>query len=521
MQIQTLLGQYQQTSANPSLQNVARPQGTEQLNQLSSSIRDLGAGNVFEGSVTSVKDGQVTIALTNGESLSARLDGTVSLLEGQSMFFQVKNNDGQTIAIRPYMVEGNQANPTLMNALKAANLPVNGKNLSMVNQMMEEQMPIDKNSLQQMARMISMNPNTDVKTLVLMQKLEIPTTPENISQFQNYMDDKQAITKTMDSFMDELPKVMSSDTMAPEEMKQMAKEMVSILTEGIDTPSNPTEAQAQAVRMQGHTLSDVMSKKQLTEFTDKLNQLFEGKLEFSKDMPVAKALTELTQQLEQNTNLSKEQLSQLFSGKEFTEMLKNVMEQQWLVTPRELGKNHKIGKLYEKMESQLQKMEQVLKSSGQDSEEIKSLAQDIRNNISFMDKINENYTYLQIPLKMSGQNASGELYVYSNKKGGGTGENEDLTAFLHLDMDHLGPTDVSIRLHNKDVSTKFYFEDDATYDLVEAHIGELQERIQKKGYHCEVELYNEGNTVNFVEDFLKKDEKTAGQVRRYSFDMRA
>ena len=46
------------------------------------------------------------------------------------------------------------------------------------------------------------------------------------------------------------------------------------------------------------------------------------------------------------------------------------------------------------------------------------------------------YTYAQIPLKMSGQHASGELFVYTNKKALAQGE-KDLTAFLHLDLVHL------------------------------------------------------------------------------------
>jgi flagellar hook-length control protein FliK len=165
-------------------------------------------------------------------------------------------------------------------------------------------------------------------------------------------------------------------------------------------------------------------------------------------------------------------------------------------------------------------MENVVKASGQDSHNISMLASDIRSNMEFMDRINEAYTYVQIPLKMSGQNASGELYVYTNKKQLAEGK-EDLTAFLHLDMDHLGPTDVSVRMHGRDVDTKFYFDNDETYELVEAHLPELEERLKAKGYHCSITVVNEGKQVNFVEDFLKKDQPSAGLVHRYSFDMRA
>jgi flagellar hook-length control protein FliK len=137
-----------------------------------------------------------------------------------------------------------------------------------------------------------------------------------------------------------------------------------------------------------------------------------------------------------------------------------------------------------------------------------------------MNQINEAYTYAQIPLKMSGQNASGELYVYTNKKALVEGKH-DLTAFLHLDMDNLGPTDVSVRMQGSEVSTNFYLDSDAAFELVERNVPVLEERLRKKGYNCQVSVINESKHVNFVEDFLKKDMPSAGQLHRYSFDMRA
>ena len=80
------------------------------------------------------------------------------------MFFQVKSNDGTQIAIRPFVVDGNGVNYTLMTALNVAGLAVDADHLSMVNRMMQEQMPIDRNSLQQMARLVSANPDIDVQT---------------------------------------------------------------------------------------------------------------------------------------------------------------------------------------------------------------------------------------------------------------------------------------------------------------------------------------------------------------------
>jgi translation initiation factor IF-1 len=120
MQVSDLVRQYHNAAGQIQMT------GTAGVKKLASSLREMGAGNVFEGTVNSVKNGQVVLGLSNGQTVNARLDGKVSLKVGQSMFFQVKSNDGTTIAIRPFTVDGSSANLTLMDALKAAKLPVDG-----------------------------------------------------------------------------------------------------------------------------------------------------------------------------------------------------------------------------------------------------------------------------------------------------------------------------------------------------------------------------------------------------------
>ncbi len=151
-------------------------------------------------------------------------------------------------------------------------------------------------------------------------------------------------------------------------------------------------------------------------------------------------------------------------------------------------------------------------------------AAQVRDNIEFMHQINQAYTYVQIPLKMANQNAHSDLYVYTNKRNLGKKEGE-LSAFLHLELENLGTTDVSIKMLENNVSTKFYLSDDAAYDLIEAHLPQLQERLEKLGYHCRVTIENREEKVDFVEDFLQKSQPATaasrGMVHRYSFDVRA
>lgn len=579
MQISDLVGQYHQTTTS----GTDKLTGTKGVENLVASLRSLTKGNIFEGTVSSMKNGRVTLALSNGQQLSARMEGKVPLSVGQSMFFQVKSNDGTQIAIRPFVVDGNGVNYTLMTALNVAGLAVDADHLSMVNRMMQEQMPIDRNSLQQMARLVSANPDIDVQTLVQLKKLGIPITPENAAQFENYLDDKQAITDQMEHFIDELPQALQGEDLPVDQMRGMGVKILSVISENLpDVPeqaafsvvtadatgeilsgdqlmqqetmedtavSNTAGTEAgqtegttqmvldengQPVETSGvpveelpvanqtpHTLGAVLSEEQRNNLNALLGKVLGTDLtSYTKDSGVVEVLKDLQQILKDPLPVERESLGRLFASNEFQSLVKDTMEQQWMLTPEDLKEPDKIGKLYEKMEGQLTRLTEAMKASGQENANVTQLAADVRSNIEFMNQVNQAYTYVQIPLKMSGQNASGQLYVYTNKKALAEGDKE-LTAFLHLDMDHLGSTDVSVKMLNHKVNTKFYLENDGAYELLMANIPILEEKLAKKGYQCSVTVENEAKHVNFVEDFLKKDQPSAGQLHRYSFDMRA
>lgn len=579
MQISDLVGQYHQTTTS----GTDKLTGTKGVENLVASLRSLTKGNIFEGTVSSMKNGRVTLALSNGQQLSARMEGKVPLSVGQSMFFQVKSNDGTQIAIRPFVVDGNGVNYTLMTALNVAGLAVDADHLSMVNRMMQEQMPIDRNSLQQMARLVSANPDIDVQTLVQLKKLGIPITPENAAQFENYLDDKQAITDQMEHFIDELPQALQGEDLPVDQMRGMGVKILSVISENLPdvpeqvassivtadatgeilsgdqlmqqetmedtavsntagTEAGQTEGTTQMVLDENgqpmetsgvpveelpvanqtpHTLGAVLSEEQRNNLNALLGKVLgTDSTSYTKDSGVVEVLKDLQQILKDPLPVERKLLGRLFASNEFQSLVKDTMEQQWMLTPEDLKEPDKIGKLYEKMEGQLTRLTEAMKASGQENANVTQLAADVRSNIEFMNQVNQAYTYVQIPLKMSGQNASGQLYVYTNKKALAEGDKE-LTAFLHLDMDHLGSTDVSVKMLNHKVNTKFYLENDGAYELLMANIPILEEKLAKKGYQCSVTVENEAKHVNFVEDFLKKDQPSAGQLHRYSFDMRA
>lgn len=619
MHISDLLGQYNRNISS----------GTEELKAASgmqkvvSTLEELSSGSVFEGTVSSVKNGKVTLALSDGQTITARLSGKVPLSQGTPMFFQVKSNDGVTIEIKPYTGAGSGGNPILTNALTEGTVPVTERNLAMVDAMMKEQMPIDKQSLLNMARIANMNPGVNITTVVSMTKLGIPVSPEMAAQFENYMTDEHAILQEMDQAMNELADLAGSKNLTPDQAVQMNQKIVTILlpeqtvtgaqvnaegqivtggqitAEGQIVTGGQTTAEGQIVTggqttAEGQILTDgrlgaeeqtvngeqtttagqavregtgsqaigeVLSEQQFSSlgrllqnipslvestklfpeameqdiFIDTLedesvaqNLMIEdaawkaadGKTALDKNLTVSDFLRTVSQILSENNGMASQSIQKLFGSDAYKSLLRNVMEQQWLIQPEALKQEKKISQLYEKLEQQMRQVEDALKEAGVTKTRFPETAAEVRGNIEFMNQLNQAYTYVQVPLKMSGQNANGELYVYTNKKNLRDPDAE-LSAFLHLDLEHLGSTDVSVKMQHRNVKTNFYMADDASYDLVEKYLPVLEQKLKDKGYQCTITMTKEEKKVSFGDDFLRKDMPQTGTLHRYSFDVRA
>lgn len=635
MQISDLVGQYSRNVAN----GTEELHGAQSVQKLVSTIGDLSAGSIFEGTINSVRGGKVTLALGNGQTITARLDGKMDLQQGSSMFFQVRANDGQTIAIRPYTELGNVSNPILLNALSAAQVPATDRTLVMVDTMMQEQMSIGRQSILDMAKLVGANPDANVQTIVQMTKLGLPVTEEMAAQFENYLSDRQALVGEMDLAAGHMMELLSDEALSPETAFSLYEKMLDIFMPGAEaaeagafTAAGQENAAAEAGNVlnaeaagqenaaaaaaeagtgagasaaavgqeaatavaengsastaeaagQGAaeaetgtgvtaeltygrtaeapgTVGELLSKEQMEHLGKMLRnipaligneELFAGGEQeevfvdtLSEEGPeVAKLMAQeeavqaepvlnekltaeqflqkLGRALAQNGEFGFAGMQKLFAGKEFQTVFRSVIEKQWLLQPEELKQEHKVSGLYERLEQQLSQMEEAVRATGSTQNTFLQTASQVHGNLEFMNQMNQIYHYVQLPLKMSGQNANGELYVYANRKNLRDPDAE-LTAFLHLDMEQLGSTDVSVRMQNRSVRTNFYLEDDASYDLVEKHLEVLNKRLKSKGYQSSITVTHEKKDISFKENIVKKGKATVGSLHRYSFDVRA
>ncbi|MCM1191134.1 MAG: flagellar hook-length control protein FliK [Butyrivibrio sp.] len=181
------------------------------------------------------------------------------------------------------------------------------------------------------------------------------------------------------------------------------------------------------------------------------------------------------------------QLQGLFGGKAFQNILTSQLKELWTMRPEDVSKPEKVEELYRRIDRQMKGLLQALETGGQGNSTAYRAAANVAQNVDFMNQMNQMYTYVQLPLHLQHSEAHGDLYVYTNKRSLARSDGQ-VSALLHLDMEHLGPLDVYVTLQESKVSTKFYVADDEILDFIEAHMDILTKRLEKRGYSCSASM---------------------------------
>lgn len=174
---------------------------------------------------------------------------------------------------------------------------------------------------------------------------------------------------------------------------------------------------------------------------------------------------------------------------DFADFLKGNIQNLWSITPDEVADAKQVEQLYNRLDRQLESLTKVLESVNRTGSEAYRATVNLSQNLDFLQQLNQAYTFVQLPLRLQqGNTAHGELFVYTNKKHLAAKDGQ-ISALLHLDMEHLGAVDVYVAMQKEKVNTKFYVQDEEMLDFLAEHMDLLTERLKARGYQCNCEMH--------------------------------
>ncbi|WP_337664185.1 flagellar hook-length control protein FliK [Suilimivivens sp.] len=510
-------------------------------------------GQSVTGEVIEADGQDILLAIGKNQLLRARLSLAMDVEAGQQLTFGIKSIGGMKVVLSP-LFENMTSGSGAEKALELAGLQRNEETMKMVEAMMKEGMKLDPDSLSSMYRTVNAHMDADINTLVQLNRMGLPVTEENITQLQSYKNYEGQVTEGVKILMGEVAEQLSSLAASdnPEDVFTFLKVVLGEPsgTENVQTEENmagddnviqtfknavmteapeenagkeklpfmPGMAEQAGEKGLGMALSDVLQKAGFSEET--VNACLKGEL------PAKELLTELGR-LVKDGRLSTEQkngILELLKDNEFLENLKKGLTEKFLLTPDEVGEDGQVEKLYERLDSQLSRMNQALQGMAKENPALSQSIQNLSSNVEFMNQLNQMFTYVQLPLKLSGQEAAGELYVYTNKKNLAKKDGQ-VSALLHLDLEHLGEIDIHVSLRDSHVSTKFCLSDEKALDLVAANIDTLNQRLMKRGYSVDASFEQKDKAQHPIDEMLDRDKKVSSKekvlISSSSFDARA
>ena len=317
--------------------------------------------------------------------------------------------------------------------------------------------------------------------------------------------------------------------------------MLKVIMQQGDTTSMPDEQLGQAratgqpgeaalQEIQVHPDGNVMQSGGTNSVQETMEQLIRDLDAFTAQNDAAKSLVEafakgnisgaeLLKHLKQECK-DPAQFRALLSNQGVQKLLGKSLTDAWKLTAEQTSSKAEVKELYRRMEEQTRQIMDTLQASAKADSPLAGAVTRLQNNLDFMNQLNQMFPYVQLPLSLSGSEAHGELYVYTNKKNLAK-ENGTVSALLHLDMEHLGTVDVMVRMNSEQyVNTNFMVASEEVLDLIEAHLDELTARLNKRGYHMETSCSLQEEDGSVMDKMIEQD-RPISVISTTAFDARA
>lgn len=546
------------------LQNVTTSHTTQQVS-LDVMLQKLRPGDTFQGEIMSVNGQDVQLQLVNGLYMAARLEGEVQLAIGQLLNFQVQSNQNSKIILKPVYMNFLQQRVGEA-ALKTANIAVNDKNLQMVAKLIENGMSIDKNSLTVFNRQVLQHPQVNIDSLIRLHQLGIEVNDGNLIQLEHYQNLEYKLSEGVREVVGDIGKLYTAIIEDAEGTGQSTalikagdfmERIISFLVEGsndsvrekltfLQNPAkeksflsgeNREALQNGGVLEKANGVAEVVGQEKMSGSNHTTELLtFMRRLEGLSEEQLVRNIQKDLKQGEMDVNILKELLfsdqgigkrflleskDKIYRSEEFNTFLKDTLQNEWSLTPEELTEDGKVKEFYQKLLQRGEQLSRLMEHvSTQNQTSTGNSLQNIRENVEFINQMNQMFQYVQLPLKLSGSQAQGELYVYTNKRNLAKKDGM-LTAILHLDMEYLGNVDVNITLdtNTEQVTTRFYMEEE-TVTLLEEHMEELTERLMKKGYQSQAYFEKRESEKTVFERIEDQARGMSTPLVYQNFDMR-
>lgn len=204
----------------------------------------LTEGQIIKGEVTDLRNKEVSVTMEDNTKVTGTLENGANLSIGQPAAFKVVSISPKGIVLEALPNNYSLSeNVTIQKALEEAGLPKTERNQMIVHELLMNKMSINKQSIQTVLQQSLMNKDISISTLVLMNKLSIPITKQNATQFENYRNYEHRLVKEIDQIASNLPKLLEqlAKNNSASSVADFGNQLLSLVQNKEVLPTNPSE----------------------------------------------------------------------------------------------------------------------------------------------------------------------------------------------------------------------------------------------------------------------------------------
>lgn len=212
--------------------NFSMPNRPESLNE----------GQILHGEITDLRNNEVTFTLTDNTTIIGHISDSSNLYIGQTTSFRITDISAKQISLECLVNSfSNRQNITILKALEEAGMEKTERNMQLVQDLLQYGMPINKQMLQQMTKQLALVKGTSISTLVIMNKYNMPVSPEMAKQFECYRTGDHSLLQGIDKVSEEIPSLLEalSENASSDDVANFGNSLMSVVTHHIESSVQP------------------------------------------------------------------------------------------------------------------------------------------------------------------------------------------------------------------------------------------------------------------------------------------
>jgi len=457
-------------------------------------MAQLKAGTAFEGKIVSIQTQAILIQMEDGSSLRAVVDQPERFVEGQSLAFQVLESEGTELPKLEILPEQKGLTETqvkeTLTKIELKSTPENVKAFEILKS-------LDINITKDAIQTITKNFQFLSKINEAFDKIvQTPLPTESLPQTNT-----APLTQPSQPLMEQPPEV-------PEKMSQLLKfdsvealktadfkEVVLKVLEFNETTQNVKTFEAQpkdVVRAVMGLLRDDSNLLEMDKTMEKMGQLLKldkplnfksmtllDKLSFG-DGKLAVQIKELVQQLDVEKVNPK--LLSLLKG----------------FDPKQLTTEKAVTTYFDELMSSLKTLAEESPSS-----RVRSQTQLLMESVTFLEKNQEDVSWLQIPMQFNQQTENVDIFLKSDKKEGRKLTKDNAKILIALNTHYLDLVQAYIQVKNKALDINFKVANDNVKSLIEQNKTKLTSFFEET--YDQVSIRIESKSIISFSEFLEED----------------